>query len=266
MNLGLLPFSIDMPDTVPLATAQKTVAPGDTVERTIKVTNESSERDSVLATLTAIDPDRRSHIDESNGAKTISVDPGESREVTLSWTPDEEVPEGNYDLIQEVWAETDLENRTTQLDERTESDAITVEKPDGTLSVSTSPQDATVIVDGEILESSSVKHSVGTYDVTAIHSEFGSATESVTIREGETTTVELDLENQIKLGEYEPQDTTGDGLYNDVNGDGQTTHGDVNVLFEYIESDAVQNNPEKFDFDENGQISFSDVLALLRRI
>ncbi|SEQ73665.1 glycoside hydrolase family 5 protein [Natrinema salaciae] len=70
----------------------------------------------------------------------------------------------------------------------------------------------------------------------------------------------------IGIGDYEARDTTGDGLYNDVDGDGQTTHADVDAFYEHLESDGVQNNPDAFDFDENGRVGFADVLDLLRRI
>ena len=63
-----------------------------------------------------------------------------------------------------------------------------------------------------------------------------------------------------------PQDTTGDGLYNDFDGDGQTTHDDVTAFFETIDSDGVQNNPDAFDFDGDGSLGFGDVVNLLRRV
>ena len=69
-----------------------------------------------------------------------------------------------------------------------------------------------------------------------------------------------------RLGDYEPQDTTGDGLYNDFDGDERTTHDDVTAFFEHIDDDAVQNNPEYFDFDGDGAIGFGDLVDLLRRV
>ncbi|SEQ73759.1 cellulase family glycosylhydrolase [Natrinema salaciae] len=74
------------------------------------------------------------------------------------------------------------------------------------------------------------------------------------------------VDDTLQVGEYEPQDPDGDGLYDDVNGDGQTTHADVNAFYENIDADGVQDNPDAFDFDGNGRIGFADVLDLLRRI
>lgn len=63
-----------------------------------------------------------------------------------------------------------------------------------------------------------------------------------------------------------PQDTTGDGLYDDVTGDGETTHDDVTAFFEHLEDDPIQDNPEAYDFADNGKLGFSDVIDLLRRV
>lgn len=64
----------------------------------------------------------------------------------------------------------------------------------------------------------------------------------------------------------EPQDTTDDGLYNDFDGDGETTHDDVTAFFEHLEDDGVQNNPDAFDFDDDGRVGFGDVIDLLGRV
>uniref|UniRef100_A0A7D5KT97 EF-hand domain-containing protein n=1 Tax=Natrinema halophilum TaxID=1699371 RepID=A0A7D5KT97_9EURY len=70
----------------------------------------------------------------------------------------------------------------------------------------------------------------------------------------------------MEIGKYEIRDTTGDGLYNDFTGDGETTHEDVEAFLEHLRSDGVQNNPEKFDFSGNGQVDGTDVLELLRQV
>ena len=64
----------------------------------------------------------------------------------------------------------------------------------------------------------------------------------------------------------EPRDTTGDGLYDDVDGDGRTTHDDVSVFLRHIDDDAVRNNPEYFDFADTGDVGFRDLIELLRQV
>ena len=70
----------------------------------------------------------------------------------------------------------------------------------------------------------------------------------------------------IQVGDYEARDSTDDGLHNDFDGDGQTTHDDVSAFFESIDSDGAQNNPDAFDFDGDGSLGFGDVVDLLRRV
>ncbi|OVE83621.1 hypothetical protein B2G88_14410 [Natronolimnobius baerhuensis] len=69
-----------------------------------------------------------------------------------------------------------------------------------------------------------------------------------------------------EIGGTRPTDPDGDGTYNDLTGDGQTTHDDVTVFFENLEDDAVQNNVDSFDFAGNGEVGFADVADLLRRV
>ncbi len=95
-------------------------------------------------------------------------------------------------------------------------------------------------------------------------------TETVSVTESDGTTEVVvtvsDDSEEISVGGYEPQDTTGDGLANDITGDGQSTHDDVAVFFEHIDGDTIQENPQLFDFAETGDVGFRDALALLRTI
>lgn len=69
------------------------------------------------------------------------------------------------------------------------------------------------------------------------------------------------------VGDNPATDTTGDGLLNDVNGDGEFDITDVQVFFENLNDEAIQNNPEQFDFSgTGGDISISDVQALFEQL
>ncbi|WP_207591860.1 hypothetical protein [Halomontanus rarus] len=70
----------------------------------------------------------------------------------------------------------------------------------------------------------------------------------------------------IELDGYTARDLTGDGRHEDVTGSGDVTTQDVVVFFEHVEHEAVRNNVEAFDFDGNGQLSVSDVLALFELV
>lgn len=59
-----------------------------------------------------------------------------------------------------------------------------------------------------------------------------------------------------------PQDLDKDGLYEDVNGDGTLSLEDAALLGLNIERPAVQENARAFDFDNDGDADFDDVVTL----
>lgn len=62
-------------------------------------------------------------------------------------------------------------------------------------------------------------------------------------------------------------DTIGDGKLNDINGDETFDIFDVQALYNNLDSDAVQNNPDLFDFSGNGESpSIFDVQALYNQL
>jgi PKD repeat protein len=66
------------------------------------------------------------------------------------------------------------------------------------------------------------------------------------------------------VGENPPNDLNGDGLYRDINGDGEFTVGDVQALFENLDDSVVQNNAELFNFSggDESAVTLEDVRAL----
>jgi len=59
-----------------------------------------------------------------------------------------------------------------------------------------------------------------------------------------------------------PHDLDGDGLYEDINGDGALTFADPVVLAFNLDSEVIQQNPALFDFDDDGDVDFDDAAAL----
>ncbi|WP_263020928.1 GLUG motif-containing protein [Natronobiforma cellulositropha] len=66
----------------------------------------------------------------------------------------------------------------------------------------------------------------------------------------------------IDLNGYTAQDLTGDGLHEDITGDGNVGFNDVVVFFEHLGEPAVTDNVDAFDFSGNGSVGFADVIAL----
>lgn len=68
------------------------------------------------------------------------------------------------------------------------------------------------------------------------------------------------------IGPFEngPLDLNGDGLYEDVNGDGRVSIADVQALQYHVDDQIVQNNTERFNFSDGDpdEVTDADVAAL----
>jgi PKD repeat protein len=63
-----------------------------------------------------------------------------------------------------------------------------------------------------------------------------------------------------------PTDPNGDGLYEDLDGDGTQSYNDVVVLFRVLLSDEIQANAAAVDFNGNGRVDFDDVVTLFQGV
>lgn len=70
------------------------------------------------------------------------------------------------------------------------------------------------------------------------------------------------------IGEFQeqPTDPDGDGLYEDINGDGESNIVDVQALFSNRNDETIQNNTNAFDFNGDGSINVVDVQRLFSEI
>jgi PKD repeat protein len=63
-----------------------------------------------------------------------------------------------------------------------------------------------------------------------------------------------------------PADTDGDGLYEDVNGNGRADFADVVLFFDRMDWVAANEPVALFDYNANGRIDFADVVWLFNRL
>lgn len=72
----------------------------------------------------------------------------------------------------------------------------------------------------------------------------------------------------LTVEEFPPNDLTGDGLYEDIDGDGSFDITDVQILFDNLHSDLIQGNGELFNFSgvSEDRVSIFDVQALFNRL
>jgi 2',3'-cyclic-nucleotide 2'-phosphodiesterase (5'-nucleotidase family) len=114
---------------------------------------------------------------------------------------------------------------------------------------------ATVTVRGESAGTSRVNVTVSSFD-----NETG-APASFAVRDGQVSVGP----DPVVAGKA-PTDPDGDGLYEDVNGNGRADYDDVVTLFENIQQDAVAANAAAYDFNGNGRLDFDDVVDLYESV
>jgi len=90
--------------------------------------------------------------------------------------------------------------------------------------------------------------------VTTAAGDSDTATETVTVTEaGEGP--------PAVVGTDPPRDLDGDGLYEDIDGDGELSIGDVQQFFQNRDADVVQNNAEFFNFSAADTAAASDTVT-----
>jgi PKD repeat protein len=99
----------------------------------------------------------------------------------------------------------------------------------------------------------------GEYHLTAM----ATATENATISKDASTKLTVINESQNPpaiVADRTPIDPDKDGVYEDVNGDGRLTVGDVQALFANL--DKASQNPTGYDMNGDGRVTTGDVQAL----
>ncbi|WP_276252663.1 endo-1,4-beta-xylanase [Halomontanus rarus] len=108
---------------------------------------------------------------------------------------------------------------------------------------------------------------LGEHEVTVSTGE-GSVTRTVSVTDanaGQQITVSVEGDGgppAVGNNASAPTDPDGDGRYEDVNGNGRTDSSDVVDLFEHLETPAVQNDVDAYDFSGDGEVTITDVVTL----
>ncbi|WP_226012383.1 cellulase family glycosylhydrolase [Halomicrobium salinisoli] len=63
-----------------------------------------------------------------------------------------------------------------------------------------------------------------------------------------------------------PTDPDGDGLYEDLNGNGEVDYADVVSYFTNMEEPAMTDNAEYYDYNDNGEVDYADLVDLFQQV
>lgn len=98
----------------------------------------------------------------------------------------------------------------------------------------------------------------GDYTVSASTDSMAGETTATFDDDAGTVTVEL------SATDGHPADLDGDGLNEDVNGDGEETILDVQALLDDFDSEGFQADADAYDFNDDGRLTILDVVSFLR--
>ena len=196
-----------------------------------------------------------------------------------------EVPSGNYEITAtapDYQAETETRAITEGVTKTVDFSLLADSETPGTiegrvfdiLGNPLSNVEVRVIDAGSVVTSTSAG-AAGGYTVTVLPGEYSvvaensgqAARQSVTVTAGQTTTADLNLSPLPRLTSNPVADPNGDGLYEDIRGDGSVNVLDVQTLFNNLDDVTLQSNAEKFDFSgTGGEVTVIDVQALFNMI
>jgi PKD repeat protein len=63
-----------------------------------------------------------------------------------------------------------------------------------------------------------------------------------------------------------PRDLDGDGLYEDLNGNGRLDYDDVVRLFRHFDDPSIRECWQLYDFNRNGRLDYNDVVTLFKKV
>jgi hypothetical protein len=102
------------------------------------------------------------------------------------------------------------------------------------------------------------------YFMAAVQNGDGSAgtPSNVVVLQNDPSQVGPGLDTPIGDFENAPTDPDGDGLYEDVNGDGDVNVGDAQAIFSNTADPVIQNNPDAFNYNGDDSVDVGDAQAL----
>ena len=260
--------SISSPFTADITVTPENPSPGESI--TVEYTTDTDAAVSAIAVCPSDDGGDLEIIEEGDtGELTVPerIDPGSSIDLQLLLlTEDGEVTQSwkSLSISDELTA-----SFTVSPSDPTVGESVTFE------STSTAGPDAPIeTVEWSFTESDEFDKEGE--EVTYTYDEPGEyeILMQVTDENDETDTATTQIEVTEPLPEIDvtgdgnpATDTTGDGLLDDVNGDGEATIVDVQALFQNLDNDEVQSNAALFDFSGTGdEVTVSDVQALYNQI
>jgi uncharacterized membrane protein len=196
----------------------------DHVETTVEVENTGNTRHEFYVGYSVRGPDDEWRDNDRSTHESVTLSPGEQRQVDVEWEITDEAPAGDYDVWTTVYADRSGQELEDKRDERRQSSVFSVEETNQTGSVTgyvtTSDgdglEDVSVSVGGITVETNADGYynaenvPVGERTIsTTIEGQEYTKQQSVSAGQQATTDIEVDLQTtDIQIASFDPQTST----------------------------------------------------------
>jgi len=210
-----------------------TFSPGEEVSTDVTVTNPADRERTIYVGYSAVDPSGEGHHNDGTTDEPVTLGPGETTTVTVTWTVESDVPSGTYDAVVALWKNRQNGDLTGRIEKRTVASAFEVQTGSGTVDARIDDLDVAsgtfsageeVPTEVTMTNTGGVRHTfyVGYSAVDPSgegHHNDGTTDEAVTLGPGETTTVTVTwtVESDVPSSTYDAvvalwKDRSDDGM------------------------------------------------------
>ena len=115
----------------------RTYAAGEIVNATVEITNTGETNHTFFVGYSVVGPNGTVYDNNGTTGATVTIPPDQNATVTVWWVVERDAPAGTYDAITAVWAESDIDEFETRLDDAKRESAFEVaaDETDGNATV-----------------------------------------------------------------------------------------------------------------------------------
>ncbi len=191
---------------------------GESVDATATVENTGNTEHTFFVGYSVVGPEGELYDNDGTTGRTVTLAPGETQTLSLSWTVESDAPAGEYEGYVAVWKESGRDDLRTRLDSARRSDAFSVAEPtEIDAQISGFDVDSGEYASGETVDATATVENTGNTDHTffvgysavgpdgELYDNDASTGRTVTLAPGERRTVTLswEVESEAPAGKYD---------------------------------------------------------------
>ncbi|WP_232685676.1 COG1470 family protein [Halobacterium zhouii] len=180
-------------DTVGISVNGDSFTEDETVKADVTVENTGNSQHTYFLGFGVIGPEGVVYDNNGSTGRTITLEPGEQRTVTVSWNVEVDAPSGSYSVGTSLWKESDRSELTTRLDSIRKAQVFEIASasPSVSSTIQTEPLDSTQAASNTLIAQEGVSRSTTTAQEEAGSRSTTTTPESVPGFEATTTLLSI---------------------------------------------------------------------------